>query len=115
MSTQQKLYLIMVNKSNERCIFLTPENISKLNVINPEIVYDGKEHAILYRNAEESLLLDYIPESQRNDLTKLSEILVVEYDVNKKEIANEYMAKMTIVKNIPNISKDLTEKVNIKV
>ena len=113
MSIQEKLYLIMVNKRNERCIFLTPENISKLTVTTPEIIYDGKEHAILYRNNKESILLDYIPESQREELTKLSEILVVEYDVNKKEIANEYMAKMTIVKKIPNISKDLVEKVKV--
>ncbi len=107
MSTQEKLYLIMVNKRDERCIFLTPKDISKLKITNPEIVYDGGEHAILYRSEKESILLDYIPESQRNELTKLSEILVVEYDVNKKDIANEYMAKITILNKIPNISKDL--------
>ena len=89
MSTQEKLYLIMVNKNNERCIFLTPKQISSLPFSTPEIIYDGKDHAILYRNQKESILLDYIPKSQQSELKKLTKILVVEYDVEKKEIANE--------------------------
>ncbi len=110
MNTQEKLYLIITNEKNEKCFFLTPKKISKLKEINPEIIYDGKEHAILYRNQQETIILDYIPESQRNDLTKLSEILVVEYDVENKIIANEYMAKITITKKIPDISNGLITK-----
>ncbi|MCR5506341.1 MAG: hypothetical protein K6F04_00655 [bacterium] len=110
MTTQEKLYIIMVNQNNEKCILLTPKTISKLSPINPEIIYDGKEHALLYRNSQETILLDYIPESQRNDLAKLNEILIVEYDVNTKVPANEYMAKMTIVNKIPDISKNLIVK-----
>ncbi|MBR1544547.1 MAG: hypothetical protein IJ638_01225, partial [Alphaproteobacteria bacterium] len=72
---------------------------------------DGGEHALLYRNSQETILLDYLPETQRNELTKLSEILVVEYDVNNKIPANEYMAKITIVKKIPDISKNLEVKI----
>ncbi len=110
MSTQEKLYLIITNEKNEKCFFLTPKKISKLSPVNPEIIYDGKDHAILYRNRQETIILDYIPQSQQKDLTSLSEILVVEYDVENKIIANEYMAKMTIASKIPDISKTLIKK-----
>ena len=110
MSTQEKLYLIITNKDNKKCLFLTPKEISPLPITNPEIVYDGKDHAILYRNNKESILLDYLPKPLQSDLAKLKELLVVEYDVNKKDIANEYIAKMTILKTMPDISKDLKIK-----
>ncbi len=100
----------MVNKKNEKCIFLTPKKLSNLKPINPEIVYDGKDHALLYRNTQETIILDYIPKSQQKDLVKLSEILVVEYDVKNKVIVNEYMAKITSTKTIPDISKILEKK-----
>ena len=109
MSEQEKLYLIIVNNKGEKCIFLTPKKLSHLKPIKPEIVYDGGEHAILYRNTQETLILDYIPQPQR-DINKLSEILVVEYDVKNKVIANEYMAKIISTKKIPDISKIIEKK-----
>ncbi len=109
MTNQAKLYLIIVNDKGEKCIFLTPKEISKLKPIKPEIVYDGGDHAILYRNTQETIILDYIPQPQR-DINKLSEILVVEYDVKNKVIVNEYMAKITSTKTIPDISKILEKK-----
>ncbi|MBP3616099.1 MAG: hypothetical protein IKP65_05055 [Alphaproteobacteria bacterium] len=110
MIKQEKLYLIITNKNNEKCLFLTPQTISKLLPIKPEILYDGGEHAILYRNTQETIILDYLPSSQREDLKTLSEILTVEYDVNTKTIVNEYISKVTIVNKIPDISNDLEIK-----
>ena len=107
MSEQAKLYMVLKNTSDERCIFLTPEKPYPINQSDPEIIYDGGEHAILYRNKDNAIILDYYPESERSHLKSVKEILVVEYDVITNQPNNEYMARVSMVKTLPDITKGL--------
>ena len=53
---------------------------------SPEIVYDGKEHAILYRNTTTSVLLDYINPSIRENLINSNFVTVIETQKNHNEL-----------------------------
>lgn len=104
MSTQAKIYMILTNLNNQKCILLTPNEVAKTTPQNPEILYDYGENAILYRNPNDTIILDYFPQSERKNLTELKQILVVEYDVKTKKPAYEYMAKITILNKLPPIN-----------
>lgn len=110
MATQTKLYMILTNSNGEKCIFLTPEIISDTTPTDPEILYNGLEHALLYRSPNNALLLDYIAPPEREIIYNLDKILVVEYDTKNNKIAHEYIAKIKKLKEIPNIKEDLIEK-----
>ena len=110
MTTQEKLYIILTNKKGEKCIFLTPEKISSNPPQNSEIIYNGNEHALLYKNSKETYLLDYIAPNERQTLFNLSKILVVEYDIKQNKIINEYISKIIKVKELPDITNVLKLK-----
>ncbi len=111
MPQQSKLYAILTNDRNEKCILLTPEKLPKTPAINPEILYDGKKHALLYRSPNETIILDYIPPTQQKILKDLKSILVVEFNVKTKQPIHEYIAKITSTNKIPDIEKFITIKI----
>ncbi len=110
MLKQSKLYMILTNKDEEKCILLTPDFPYKNKPNNPEIVYDGKEHAILYRDQENTIILDYINKTEQKPLSSLKNILIVEYDTKTKKEIYEYIAKINIVTKIPNINTEIEIK-----
>ncbi len=91
---QAKIYMFITNDRGEKCLFLTPQAPYINKPENPEIIYDGGENAILYRNKNENIIIDYIPEKEKENLVNAKEILTVEYDIQTKKIINEYMAKI---------------------
>ena len=70
---------------------------------NPEIIYDGKEHAILYRSKEITILLDYINPIVRKDLLNAKSVKIIETKEENKKIISvlEYIVKLKPVKTIP--------------
>ena len=74
----------------------------------PKIIYDGKDHAIFYRNLDNSVLLDYINPAVREHLKKAKTILMVEVPTPEaKEPTRSYDVPMKIIPRIPAISFDL--------
>ena len=65
----------------------------------PVIVYDGKLHAVLYRNTENIIVLDYINERARPFLEKAKRVIVVE--AHDEAIVREYVAPVQQVKQVP--------------
>ena len=108
MTEQAKLYSILKNTNNERCIMLTPKTPYEKEIASPEIIYACGEHAILYRSTNDAIILDYYPKTEQEILKTAHEILVVEYDLATNTPTREYMAKVTIVKSLPDITKHLT-------
>lgn len=66
---------------------------------NPRIVYDGGDHALLYRSRESALVLDGINPNARTPLKSVREVYMVELDGD--EVAREYMVPLRVVKSIP--------------
>ena len=65
----------------------------------PTIIYDGGEHALLYRNENNTIVLDYIHPMVRENLTKSASVLVVEAQGNA--VIREYFVHVKVVKKIP--------------
>ena len=107
---QAKFYTILQNPEGEICILLKPLNRYEGEVSNPEIIYDGADNAILYRNKEGVILLDYIPKDWQAKIFQKDSILVVEYDLAKNEVVNEYFVKIIKVKNLLDLGEDFVNR-----
>jgi hypothetical protein len=64
-----------------------------------QVIYDGGEHAILYRRPDEAIILDYIPEAWR-DKVLASDIIIV---TEGRDRQLEYEAKMVRTGKIPEV------------
>ena len=65
----------------------------------PKMVYNGGEHAILYRNDHNTVILDYIHPAVRKALRRIKQVLIVE--TNRGVVVREYMCDVVYQKNIP--------------
>ncbi len=65
----------------------------------PYIVYDGGQSALLYRDKENPVLLDYIHPAIRSDLKKQKGVLVVE--TSDGSVIREYRSPIQVVESMP--------------
>ncbi|MDR2934003.1 MAG: hypothetical protein LBU68_01840 [Rickettsiales bacterium] len=104
---QEPLYQI-AHEEGKEIIFISKYNNTPEN---PEIIYDGGEHALLYRDTNTAVLLSYINPAFRKYLHNAKTALIVEmenvFGPNQKDakISNEYNAAITRVNKLP-ISTD---------
>lgn len=115
-TTQAKLYNILTNPDGEMCIVLRllVSYESKVEDDTAEIIYDGKEHAFLYRDDKESIIIDYIPKSEREKILSHKKILIVEYGIGSDDIQHEYFAVITKVSKIPSLNKSFLSREELK-
>lgn len=105
----QKFYKLMSNKKGDSLIAITEKEGKPKD---PEIIYDGRSHAILYRNEDQTVILDYIHPRAVFSLKKQKEIRIAEFN-DKSEMVNDYIVPINMVEKIPNIDKyikQLTEE-----
>jgi hypothetical protein len=80
-------YDIMINRVNELLICLNEhEGVPE----NPEIVYDGGPHALLYRHKNQIVILDFVHQDARKPLEEVDQLLVVEFrrDVESRDVTD---------------------------
>ena len=66
----EKKFVVAEGDGGELYIFLTAK---KDNPAAPQIIYDGKDHAVFLRNREQKIILDYIHPDIRDKLKKAKE------------------------------------------
>ena len=69
------------------------------DAVRPKLVYNGGEHALLYRNEHQTVILDYIHPAVRKALRKQKQVLIVE--TNEGAVVREYMCGVACLKNTP--------------
>ncbi len=94
--TTEKSFMIAEGEGGELYFYLKAKHD---NPTAPRIIYDGKEHAIFLRNAEQKIILDYINPEVRDKLRKSREVIIVETIL--ENIKDCYIADMQMVDNIP--------------
>lgn len=96
--TKEGFFLIAEggNSGNELYVFMEAKNGTPTA---PKIIYDGREHAIFVRNAEQKIVLDYINPEVRDKLRKAYEVIVVETLL--EDIKDTYFVTMQKVDSIP--------------
>lgn len=80
-------------------VFMISNNIQKTD--NPVLLYDGGNHATLFRNDHDVVLLDYLPEELRSILQKCSWAVVLEKNNDGTSVVNDYKVLIKLVKNNP--------------
>lgn len=69
--------------------------------------YDGKEHALLYRNKQKGVVLDYINPAIREKLFAADKVTFLEYDIEKDNVVRTYDVPL---KQVPNINVQIMTK-----
>lgn len=93
---QESFYEIHLNKYNELMISLHARNPEPES---PVLIYDGGNHALLYRTPGSSVLLDFIHPEVRPYLLKAEQVLIAE--TQNYQIVREYTVVCRRVKNLP--------------
>lgn len=107
---QAKLYNFLVNPKGEVCMVFKPSSPYSSNPKNPEIIYDGKDHALLYRDNDNLILIDYIPVDFHDTLFNIDKVLIVEYDIIENKISHEYFANVVKVKKMPKLNDNFVSR-----
>ena len=71
-------------------------------VSKPQILYDGTDKILLYRNTDQTIYLADVPQAVREVLQKVSKLLMVE--VHDEAIVREYMVPLKQVERLPVLS-----------
>ncbi len=93
---QESFYEIHLNKHNELMISM---HARESEPVSPVLIYDGGNHALLYRTPQSSVLLDFIHPDARLLLSKAKQVLIAE--TTNYQIKREYTASCKHVKNLP--------------
>ncbi|MCQ2914199.1 MAG: hypothetical protein MJ247_03285 [Alphaproteobacteria bacterium] len=93
---QEKFYEIHLNKQNEIMISIHKKD-GKPNA--PVLLYDGGEHALLYRTKSQTILLDFIAPEARPYLFKSKSIFISETE--NYQVVDGYEVPCRQVKNLP--------------
>lgn len=72
---EEKQYNILKNVSGDLLILIRARMD---DAVKPQIVYDGGEHALLYRNQNNTVVLEYVHPEVRQDLKNITSVLIVE-------------------------------------
>lgn len=93
---QEKKFDILKNPAGDLLIVIRARMSSEEK---PTIIYDGGEHALLYRNTDNTIVLDYINPAVRHNLSEASRVLIVE--AQGSSIIREYFSTVKQMKKIP--------------
>ena len=92
-------YDILLNEEGEIMIAIR----ARLGGVNkPQILYDGADRILLYRNADQTIYLANVPQEIRKTLERVSKLLMVE--VHDDAIVREYMVPLKMVAQLPEMT-----------
>lgn len=67
----------------------------------PRLLYNGEEHALLYRDDYDVVLLDYLNSEVQRMLQQSKKIYITEIDYKEKQLIRDYTAPVKKVKTYP--------------
>nr|QIM10345.1 hypothetical protein PlAlph_0990 [uncultured Alphaproteobacteria bacterium] len=94
--TTEKKFVVAEGDAGELYIFITAKNDKPAT---PQIIYDGRDHAVFLRNGEQKIILDYIHPEVRGKLSSSKEVVIVETLLDN--IKDSYFANLKMVDEIP--------------
>ena len=103
---QMKSYTTFLNEKGDLIIVIP--FIKGSSPLHPKILYDGKEHALFYRQPNESIILDYLNEVAQVILKQGRKVLMFEVNLTTQDIVNDYFVPVIITEKLPTF--DLAEK-----
>ena len=107
-TTQQKAYLMTADTDNN--IYLIMSAKVGQPAEQAHIMYDGKEHALLYHHDSQIIILDFLPEKIRPLMTKAEKVKVVETLSDLENVVRKYDVPIKHVESYPNDILESIEK-----
>ena len=104
---QEFSYNILQNDAGEMMIAIKARDGEP---VKPIIVYDGKEHALLYRDPGHTIILDYIHPDARPLIAIANEIMIAEF--SGENWKRDYTVPVRMVKMIPLAKENYPKKVS---
>ena len=92
---QEKNFNILQNESGKLMILIRAR---LKDAEKPKLIYNGGEHALLYRNEHNTIILDYIHPAIRKALRRKKQVLIVE--TNNGSVVREYVCDVTYLKDV---------------
>ena len=93
---QESFYEVHLNKYDELMISMRARDEEPQS---PVLIYDGGNHALLYRTPQSAVLLDFIHPEVRPYLLKAKQVLIAE--TKDYKVVREYVAVCKQVKSMP--------------
>ncbi len=94
--TTEKKFVVAEGDGGELYIFITAKSNKPSS---PQIIYDGRDHAVFLRNNDQKIILDYIHPDVREKLSRSKEVVIVETLL--ENIKESYFADLKVVEQIP--------------
>lgn len=89
-------YIVAENEAGELYIYISAKPDTPQA---PHIIYDGRDHALLVKSPNQTIILDYINPDVRDKMRKTKQLVIVETIL--ENIKDAYFADMQIVDKIP--------------
>ncbi len=67
----------------------------------PQLLYDHEEHALLMRNKDNGIILDYLNAEIQDMLQTARKVFIAEIDYKEKKLIRDYEVPVEIVKGYP--------------
>ena len=98
----ERRYKVMLGPEGEVLFDIAaPQTMPTTGPMAPLLIYAGGDHALLRRNAEDDLVLDYLHPDVRSRLKASKAVIVVERSVPGGGAATEYQAPVALVEALP--------------
>ena len=97
---QEKAYLMTADTDNNLYLIMSAK------VGQPDeqahVMYDGKEHALLYHHSGQIIILDFLPKKIRSLMENAEKIKITETLSDLETIVRQYELKIKHVESYPN-------------
>ena len=95
---KEEAYVILPT-TDEELIFAI--SIKDEDPVDPVLMYDGGDHALLYRSKTDVVILEFLPEKIKERLDGIDKAYIVEIDYRVKKLKQDYEAMVELVKEYP--------------
>ena len=95
---KEEAYVIFPTREDELVFSIS---VKEEDPVKPKILYDGGEHALLYRSESDIVILDYLPDYVRERMQNIDEAYVVEIDYRIKKMKYNYDVFIEMVDKYP--------------
>ena len=105
---QEAGYFVVRSGKGELFFILQAQSVKPSSPEKAKVVYDGGEHALLYRDTNETIILDFVPEEVKQDLERQKVVNVMECSA-EDIVLMEYSADVEMVEKMPEFNLAITE------
>ena len=95
---KEEAYVILPT-TDEELIFAI--SVKDEDPIEPRLLYDHGDHALLYRSKTDVVILDFLPEHIKERLDSIDKAYIVEIDYRVKRLKQDYDVNVELVNSYP--------------